>query len=113
MGWSEQLTTKLKELCYEGKSNKEIASILRCGITDVYAKRSQLGITINKCKGIKPPPELGLHKEVKKAFAALCDAVLLTMASDYTSERDTELYAQMARVLDAIEESYNALIRLK
>lgn len=106
MKWSEQLTSKLKELCHQGKSNKEIASILGCDVADVYNKRSSLGITIEKCKGIKPNPEFekalpkkGMHKDVKKAFDDLNTVILLTMASDWTNPEDTELYAQLSKAV--------------
>ena len=121
MKWSEQLTAKLKELCYQEKSNKEIATILKCAVTDIYAKRSQLGITIDKCKekkefqklgkAPKPKEHLGLHKNVNKAFATLYDEILLAMASDWTSGRDATLYAGLAEVIFSIQESYNASIR--
>ena len=48
MKWSVESIEKLKNLCLEEKSNKEIASILECSLTDIYAKRSQLGITAKK-----------------------------------------------------------------
>ena len=51
MKWNEQLTEKLKELAFAGKSNQEIADTMQIRITDVYAKRSQLGITIDKVNG--------------------------------------------------------------
>lgn len=51
MKWSESQVVKLRELCYQGKSNREIATSLGCDVKDVYAKRSQLGLTIDKCKG--------------------------------------------------------------
>ena len=60
MEWSEQQVERLKEMCFQGISNKEIAQNLICNVTDVYNKRSQLDITIDKVraaqpiKGIKP-----------------------------------------------------------
>ena len=121
MKWNEQLTSKLKELCLEGKTNAEIANILRCNLTDVYAKRSQLGITIAKCKGIAPNPVFeeslasiapkGMHWKMKNAFKKLNDTLLLTMASDWTSLEDSREYYNLAEELIALEEKYNALIR--
>jgi hypothetical protein len=55
MKWSDNQTSQLKKLCYEGKSNKEIAQALNCNISDVYNKRSQMGITINKVAKIDEP----------------------------------------------------------
>jgi hypothetical protein len=51
MKWTEEQVAKLKELCREGKSNKEIAAALGCRVEDVYGKRSQLGITMAKISG--------------------------------------------------------------
>lgn len=58
MKWTNEKIGKLQRLCDEGISNKGIAEILGCTVGDVYARRSQLGITIDKCKkGIEPNPE--------------------------------------------------------
>lgn len=48
MRWSETQVARLKKLCFSGVSNMDIAAELNCKVTDVYAKRSQLGITIDK-----------------------------------------------------------------
>ena len=48
MLWTDEKINQLRLSCCQGKSNKEIAEILGVSITDVYAKRSQLGITIAK-----------------------------------------------------------------
>jgi len=120
--WNEQLTAKLKELCHEGKTNTEIADIMRCKLTDVYAKRSQLGITIAKCKGIEPNPEFekalgpikkpkGMHGDVKKAFSTLESEVLIAMARDWTSSDDAQEYAKLHEELCVLEEKFNARIR--
>ncbi len=125
MRWSKQLTEKLKELCFEGKSNKEIAEILRCKVEDVYAKRSQLGITIEKCRAIALDPELkkaltpaketeskpkGMRKSVKDAFKELNNALLLAMASDWTSIKDAQLYAVLAHSIDGLEDAFDQAI---
>lgn len=120
MKWSEQNISKLKELCHEGKTNAGIADILRCKLTDVYAKRSQLGITIAKCKGIAPNPEFekalepikprGMYRCVRKAFKTLEDEVLVAMARDWTGSDDVKEYARLHEELCALEEKYNAQI---
>ena len=120
MLWTAFKIDKLKQLCRVGKGNREIAALLDCKLTEVYAKRSQLGITIAKCKGVAPNPEFekalapiapkGMTKDVKKAFKALFDAMLLAMASNLTSEKDAKQYAALANTLTALEDSYNARI---
>lgn len=51
MKWSENQIRILTTLAQAGTPNKEIAGRLNISINDVYAKRSQLGITIDKVKG--------------------------------------------------------------
>lgn len=53
MKWSEEKVELLKSLALAGTTNVEIARQLNAGISDVYAKRSQLGITIDKVKAAK------------------------------------------------------------
>ena len=120
MIWADQKVEKLKELCYEGKNNKEIAEILGCSLNEVYAKRSQLGITINKCKqlrdiNITEPKERskGLSKKVKQAFNDLQDVLLLEVASDWTSDKDANAYSWMSYILISLEESFNEMIKNK
>jgi hypothetical protein len=50
MKWSEEKVNQLKNLAYSGKSNVEISKELGVPISEVYAKRSHLGITIDKVK---------------------------------------------------------------
>lgn len=59
MKWSNEKVQQLHDLAFAGKSNKEIADALHVALTDVYAKRSQLGITRAKvaaAKGEDPEP---------------------------------------------------------
>jgi hypothetical protein len=118
--WTEEQNARLKELCSEGKTNAEIADILHCTLTQVHNKRSQLGITIAKCKGIAPNPEFekalapnvpkGMHWKMKNAFKKLNNTLLLTMASDWTSIEDAREYEKLGDELDSLEDKYNALI---
>lgn len=120
MKWTEDNIVRLKQLCYQGKSNKDIAAYLDCKVSDVYNKRSALGITIEKCKGIEPNPEFekalepvkpkGMTKKVRNEFSVLENEVLLAMASDWTSIEDARDYAKLHEELMVLEEKYNALI---
>lgn len=56
MKWNDENTAKLKELVFAGKSNKEIAQIMEIKVNDVYNKRSQLGITMDKVKNLDSAP---------------------------------------------------------
>lgn len=68
---------KLKVLCMNGYSNKDIAKELDCSLSDVYARRSALGITIEKCKagalnqGKRSADEI--KAEIKKVERAKAD----------------------------------------
>lgn len=55
--WTPEATDKLRELCAAGVPNPEIAAALDMPISKIYAKRSQLGITISKCLDVHPEPE--------------------------------------------------------
>lgn len=125
MKWTEEQVTRLRELCSQGKGNSEIAASLHCRLSDVYAKRSQLGITIQKCKGIAPNPEFekvlapaeetdtktkGMRKSVKDAFKELNNALLLAMASDWTSIKDAQLYAVLANSVDSLRDAFDQAI---
>lgn len=120
MLWTDHEIETLKQLCLDGLDNRAIAGRLNRKLTEVYAKRSQLGITIAKCKGIEANPKFeeafetvkprGMTKDVKKAFKSLFDAILLAMASDRTSEKDARQYAALANTLATLEDSYNAKI---
>lgn len=66
MKWSEEKVKRLHDLAFAGKSNAEIAKALGVGINEVYAKRSQLSITIPKVKATRAEnpdltPEVEFH----------------------------------------------------
>ena len=102
MKWTEQQVAKLKELCNEGKSNKDIADIMRCKVTDIYAKRSQLGITVDKVKAAQQTqtdkiiPALQPKKAVEQAFLSLHDALHGAAASDL---EESSIYSDVAALI--------------
>lgn len=120
MKWTEGQIVRLKELCDQGVDNKGIAVFFGCKLSDVYNKRSALGITIDKCKGIAPNPEFekalepvkpkGMTKCVRDAFAELDNALLLAIGSDRTSLEDANQYYALASALDELKDEYNARI---
>ncbi len=123
MKWTTLQIEKLKTLCNEGKSNKEIAEAIGCDITAVYAKRSQLGITIDKCKpDEKPKREAAkINKDFEKAvaemeqknkiaplteaFNKLEDELLLKMANNGTSQNEMIVYATVASMVSALQDA--------
>lgn len=84
MKWSESQVARLKELCYQGISNKEIAADIGCTPSDVYAKRSQMGITIAKCAAMncnkKKKP---VKKNVKQAHLAELRAAINNVLDEW------------------------------
>jgi hypothetical protein len=53
MKWKTEEVAGLIKLAFEEKSNAEIAEALERPVKDVWAERSQLGITLNKVKALK------------------------------------------------------------
>lgn len=70
MKWTDKQIKRLKELCYQGVSNKELAKTFKCDIKDIYSKRSQLGITIAECgQGFTKQESLAEFRDaLNKAF---------------------------------------------
>ena len=120
MIWTNSKVDELKQLCHMALGNRAIATQLGCTISEVYAKRSQLGITIAKCKGMEPNPAFekaleptkpkGMTREVRNAFSHLGDAVLFSMALNWVSIEDARVYHQLANELIDLEAKYNAQI---
>lgn len=54
MKWSNEQKEQLKELCYAGTPNAELARLFEVPVREIHAKRSALGVTIPKCKAGKP-----------------------------------------------------------
>lgn len=67
MKWSEEKVGQLKTLAQAGASNSLIATKLGISVTDVYAKRSQLGITIDKVKTSQSGKATTINQKFEKA----------------------------------------------
>ena len=112
MKWNENQIVKLKEMCQAGISNQEMAVALKCEVTDIYAKRSQLGITIDKCKE-QPitPKNAGLNTAIRAAFGRLYNYLLITVARDGISEKRANAYSALYDELLELESKYEKLLR--
>lgn len=120
MKWTVGEIEKLNYLCHKGYDNRTIATRLGRSLTDVHAKRSQLGIAIARCKGIEAKPEFeevlapitlkGMSIDVKNSFSFLGDSVLFSMARDWVGREDADEYCLLANELIALEAKYNARI---
>ncbi len=102
MKWSEEKVELLKSLAFAGATNSEIARQLNAGISDVYAKRSQLGITIDKIRvaqagTAEPDPEIAPPK------------VRPATKKEQLSELQT-LCAPVAKFLKAHYDPYTAIV---
>ena len=93
MKWSDEKVMKLKEMCYKEFSNKDIAAVFGIDIRDVYAKRSQLGITIDKCK------EQKIDTEVDTAFRTLLKALMKEVEQESPG---TEKTRKIKEISDAL-----------
>ncbi len=61
MKWTKEQEIDLQQLCTHGKlTNTQLAQHFNCTVRDIYAKRSQMGITIDKCRPVEILPALGL-----------------------------------------------------
>jgi transposase len=137
--WTEQQVEWLRHMCLDGISNSDIADNPGCQLGDVYAKRSQMGLTIEKYKAMndkaktveaseetntkpearkayeKPSVELekapkGLYRSVKIAIDDLNIALLIAAAGDGTSEKNAKVYLEFGSILKSLELSFNELI---
>lgn len=119
MKWTKTQEDKLRKLCFEEKTNAEIAKALGIDVKEVHAARSRLGITIPKVKAAKaeavpkktaakkltiPTSNNSPRSSVKASFKNLQDALLLAVASDWTDERDTDIYANTSKLMSALED---------
>lgn len=117
MKWTEEATNGLKKMCYAGVSNKEIAAAFGCKLSEIYNRRSQLGITIAKCKTPaqpmkeEKPKRAGLNKVVKTIFNKLYDELLLLIANDFISDNRAEKYSALYDELLKLEEKYEKLLK--
>lgn len=120
MKWTDEQISQLKELCYEGVVNREIAEVIGCDVADVYNKRSQLRITIAKCKGIEirqdfedlfQQVERGLHKDIRNDFATLNNTILVTIAQNRTSLREANIYSALSQILIGLEIAFDGMLK--
>jgi hypothetical protein len=104
MKWSGSQVARLRELCYLGASNKEIAADIGCSLKDVYAKRSQLGITIAKCAPVKDcnkkkPVEKNAEQEHLAELKTALNRVLDEWAIRYGYASDSKAVADVEDII--------------
>jgi len=105
MKWTDKQIEALKELCEKGTPNKDIATILQCNVSDIHAKRSQLGITIPKVKAAKETDTKKPNQTaVKEAFDNLHIALVAATKSDFTS--NAGIYADTDTLVLAVRDIF-------
>lgn len=67
MKWTVNQVAELHDLCMAEKSNAELAEHFGVPVTEIHAKRSQLGITIPKIAAMKDGPALTVEPEFERA----------------------------------------------
>ncbi len=109
MKLSNEQELRLREMCFERKSNKEIATELGIELTDVHAARSRLGLTVPKveamlAKGVDEPidyqlatarTETEIQREIEKVLKAKNKAYRKVKRCD---ERIDELLLELERI---------------
>ena len=88
MKWTDEQIAKLREMAYAEKSNAEIAATLHKTLSEVYAKRSQLGITIPKVNAAKESK--GTLKVSRAEFLSRLEGLLVR--ADLNVERLQYVY---------------------
>lgn len=99
MKLTKEQETKLTEMAFAEKSNKEIAETLGIGLTDVHAARSRLGITI-------PKVSEALSKGFKPGFRTKAE---VQAEIDKVQKARTEAFKKIERCNDRIDQLYKEL----
>lgn len=98
MKLTKEQETKLTEMAFAKKSNKEIAEELGINLTDVHTARSRLGITI-------PKIEEALSKGAKQLGASRTKAEIEQEIEKVQKAR-TEAFRKVERCNDRIDQLY-------
>lgn len=98
--WNEQMDEKLLSLCMEDVPNAEIAKELDKPVADIYARRSQLGITRDKIAAMK-----GENNEVpSKIKCAVCGSDKADEVYTMPNGEDKTFCRKCAMVIDFIND---------
>lgn len=102
MKLTKKQETKLTEMAFAEKSNKEIAEELEIELTEVHAARSRLGITIPKIKALKA-------KNVQASAAVVRSKEDIQAEIDRVQKARTEAFRKVERCNDRIDQLYKEL----
>mgnify|MGYP000862970889 CR=1 FL=1 len=104
MKWTPKMEDKLKKLCFEGKSNAEIAEALQIPINAVYAKRSQLGITIDKVKATRQQTtKPAFYESVKESLKDLQNTLWTALNSPKITAEEDRILSELVTLIQGAE----------
>ena len=131
MKWTEKQKSELHALCVDGTlNNTQLAEHFQVPVTEIHAMRSNMQITIPKCREMReatvnPKFEAaiasvdaktpvhkrrGLDRDVKAAFDKLNDAILVAMAGNGTNLEDARSYYCLSETVMAIRYAYDRFV---
>ncbi len=67
MKWTTEQQEELRTLCFAEFTNAQLAEHFKCPVTEIHAKRSQLGITIPKVLAAKGKPAITVNPDFEAA----------------------------------------------
>lgn len=100
--WNLQMDEKLRNMCIDGVPNAEIAVRMQLPVTDIYARRSHLGITQEKAASLNDK-----NKTDNDRVKCDCCGLLVDETETYIMPNDEnrEFCESCARVADYINEN--------
>ena len=105
MKWTDKKVQALRELCEKGTPNKDIATILQCNVSDIYAKRGQLGITIPKIKVAKEADteKPAFYESVKESLKDLQSTLWSALNSPKITVEEDRILSELVTLIQGAE----------
>lgn len=100
MKWTPEQVDKLKKLCFEERSNAEMAKIFNCGLKDIHAARSRLGITIPKVKAANKP---AFYESVKETLKDLQNTLWSALNSPKITAEEDRILSELVTLIQGAE----------
>jgi len=114
MKWTEQQTKELKDLCMSGTSNKDLAENFSVPVTEIHAKRSQLGITIPKVKAAQGKPGMTVNPEFEAAVVDMEKSNKVYNEERFARTRELDAKRNLLRRLEsALRFADNRIMELR
>jgi hypothetical protein len=103
MKWTDEQIETLRKLCFEDKSNAEIAITLQRTKSEIYAKRSQLGITRDKVKAAK-------SQDTQQKYIDNRPELKARLRKDYNLPEDPVVEAILEAVVSMVGQGYMEMV---